>query len=258
MENIGYIEIIVQGKEGERILTPDDFDIKELKFLFEQVEALLFPEGSENRPIISFRIEEGSVKNIFKTHIQYVIAINALLMEITKTWNLSFLEPRTAEVFKAFLKQAQKKDYTFQVSTSIINSPKLCIDKTTSFFFEEEYWVDSEFYFYGTIVDAGGKDKANIHLDTQDYGLLRIQTPREYLEKIEKNILYKTYGVRIRAKQNLRTGEFDKQNLVLLDLVEYEPSFDKNYLDNLQNKAKGWIEKIDPENWLREIRGYDA
>ncbi|GEM_PF-4730396 len=41
-------------------------------------------------------------------------------------------------------------------------------------------WSEAEFYFYGTLKDDGGKNKANIHLDTDDYGYIAIETEKNY------------------------------------------------------------------------------
>ena len=85
-----------------------------------------------------------------------------------------------------------------------------------------------------------------------------IQTPQEFLAKAEENILYKTFVVRAKGKQNSETGEIDKQSLTFINLVDYNTQFDEEYLKNLRNKAKGWLNKINPEEWLKDVRGYDA
>ena len=95
----------------------------------------------------------------------------------------------------------------FEISTSVENSSKISVDKDTEFIRSEEIWVDAEFYFYGLIVDLGGKGKANIHLDTKDYGLLKIDADKNLLKDYEGNPLYKNYGVRSKGKQNITTGD---------------------------------------------------
>jgi len=59
---------------------------------------------------------------------------------------------------------------------------------------------DGEFYFYGKGTNAGGKDKANIHIYTEGMGTIRVQTPISFLEKYEDNILCKTLGVRAKRR----------------------------------------------------------
>lgn len=258
MENLGYIEITVSGIKGKLEITPETFDIKELTEIIEQAEKLLFPGERKERPIISYRMEEGSVKNIFKTSLQAVIGFSAVLGQVYTTKNIDFLELNTARAFESFQETAVKKDYTFEIKTSVKDSPILRIDKTTFYYRTLENWVDAEFYFYGKITNAGGKDKANIHLVTEELGTLLIQTPQEFLAKAEENILYKTYVIRAKGKQNSETGEIDKQSLSFVEMIDYNTKYDEQYLKKLRSKAMPWLNKIDPEDWLKEIRGYDA
>ena len=153
---------------------------------------------------------------------------------------------------------AIKKDYTFEIGTSVPQSQSLKIDKSTFFYRTTENWVDAEFYFFGKITNAGGKDKANIHLLTDELGTLYIQTPQEFLAKAEENILYKTYVIRAKGKQNSETGEIDKQSLTFLNLIDYSTKYDEKYLRTLRSKAIIWLNKINPDDWLKDIRGYDA
>ena len=120
-------------------------------------------------------------------------------------------------------------------------------------------WVDAEFYFYGILTNAGGKSKANIHLDTSDYGLITIETGKDYLEGQEQNLLYKKLGVRASGKQNLETGEIDTKSLSLIELIDYDPNFDSNYLDVLIKKAKKSWDGVDTNGWLNNLRSeYEA
>ena len=82
MEKKGHIEIRITGKKGNLDLSPDNFDIKEIMAVLEQVDNLLFPNDKSNRPVISYAIEEGSVKHHFKTTIQAIIGFNAILGQI--------------------------------------------------------------------------------------------------------------------------------------------------------------------------------
>jgi len=258
MENIGYIEITISGAKGRLKLTPDTFDIRELTELIQQVEKMLFPGERKERPLVSYRMEEGSVKNIFTTSLQLVIGFNAVLAQVQTSQNIDFLELNSAKAFEIFQEEAMKKEYTFEIKTSVENSPILKIDKSTSYYRTTENWIDAEFYFYGKVTNAGGKDKVNIHLVTEEFGTLYIQTPQEILANLEGNILYKNYVVRAKGKQNSETGEIEKQSLSFIELIDYNTQYDQQYLKNLRKKAMKWLNEINPDEWLRDIRGYDA
>jgi hypothetical protein len=134
------------------------------------------------------------------------------------------------------------------------------INKSTRFYRSESVWADAEFYFYGKITSMGGKEKSNIHIATEDLGVVIIQTDKDYLEHLENNPLYKSFGIRAIGKQHSETGELDKSNLKFVELIDYNPKYDEDYLKKLRKKAKkSWIGKIDANIWLNDIRGgYDA
>ncbi len=256
MEKIGYIEIVIKGSIGNIQLNPDNYDIKEIISVLESAENLLFPSDKKERPIISYKIEEGSVKHLFKTSIQYIIGFNAILGQINELNNIDFLDVPTAKAIEHFQENAKKKNFTFEIKTSIDKSNEFIINKETNFYRSEAVWADAEFYFYGKLTNAGGKDRANIHVATTEYGSLIVQTPISFLESYNENLLYKIFGVRAKGKQNSETGEIDKSTLKFIELIEYQPDYDEQYLKRLRDKAKkNWLSSIKPESWLSEVRG---
>ncbi|MFD0975427.1 hypothetical protein [Salinimicrobium gaetbulicola] len=259
MEKIGDIEIRVVGKSGNLELRPDNYDIKQIASIMQNVEDLLYPNNKKDRPIITYDIEEGSVRHIFKTSIQAVIGFSALLSQVQAQNNIDFLELKTARALEEIQKMSRQKNYEFQIKTSLEKDYELKINPSTKFFRTENIWSDAEFYFYGVLKDAGGKSKANIHLDTKDYGYLSIETGEEFLKEREENLLYKKFGVRASGKQNIETGEIDTKSLKLLELIDYNPKFDNDYLKTLINKAKNNWRGINADDWLLNMRGgYEA
>ncbi|GHU74957.1 hypothetical protein [Hydrotalea sp. AMD] len=133
---------------------------------------------------------------------QYIIGFNAIIGQVSFAQNIDFLDLSTAKAFENIQYMASKRDYVFNIKTSIENSNEIRIDRTTNFKKTEAIWADAEFYFYGKMTNAGGKDKANIHIYTNELGTVRVQTPISFLEKYEDNILYKTLGIRATGKQH--------------------------------------------------------
>lgn len=260
MEKIGFIEIRITGSKGNLGLIPDNYDIREIIAILENAEDLLYPGEKRDRPNISYKIEEGSVKHILKTSIQYIIGFNAVIGQVNQVQNIDFLDLNTARAFENIQDIAVKRNYAFSIKTSLDQTNEITIDKTTHYFRTEAVWTDAEFYFYGRVTNAGGKDKANIHVFTEELGTVRIQTPISFLEKYDENLLYKTFGIRATGKQDAETGEIDTATLKFLELVDYHPKYDEHYLKALREKAKkSWLENINPDKWLEEIRGgYDA
>lgn len=258
MDKIGDIEIRVVGKSGNLEIKPENYDIKHIASILQNVEDLLYP-NNKNRPLITYDIQEGSVKHIFKTPIQYIIGFSAVLGQIQESNSIDFLDLKTARAIENIQELSQQKNYEFQFTTSIKKDIELSIHPNTRFFRTENTWVDAEFYFYGILKDAGGKSKANIHIDTDDYGYLAIETGQDFLMEQEENLLYKKFGVRAVGKQNLETGEIDTKSLKLVELINYNPKFDSDYLASLISKAKKSWKGIDTNEWLLNLRGeYEA
>lgn len=259
MDKIGDIEIKVVGKSGSQDLKPENYDIKHIALLLQNIEDLLYPNNKKERPLITYDIKEGSVRHIFKTTIQTVIGFSAILSQVKTNASIDFLDLKTARAIENIQNLSLQKNYEFQIKTSLKDNYELTISPSTKFFRAENVWVDAEFYFYGILKDAGGKNKANIHIDTSDYGYIAIETKQDFLEGQEENLLYKNFGVRAIGKQNIETGEIDTKSLKLIELIDYNPKFDGEYLNKLISKAKKSWKGINPDEWLNNLRGgYEA
>jgi hypothetical protein len=260
VEKTGFIEIRVAGSKGNLDLTPDNYDIREIIAILEHGENLLFPGEKRDRPTISYSIEEGSVKHILKTSMQYIIGFNAIIGQVNLDQNIDFLDLNTAKAFESIQDTATKRDYIFRIRTSLDQTNEVTIDRTTRFHRSEALWADAELYLYGKVTNAGGKDKANIHIYTEEYGTVRVQTPISFLERYEDNLLYKTFGIRATGKQHSETGEVDVSTLKFVELLDYQAAYDEQYLQGLRERAKtAWLNDINPDDWLHDIRGgYDA
>ncbi len=259
MDKIGDIEIRVIGKSGNLELKPENYDIKQIAIILQNVEDLVYPNNRKDRPLITYDIQEGSVRHIFKTPIQYIIGFSAILGQIKESNSIDFLDLKTAKAIENIQQISQQKNYEFHLSTSVKNDIELTINPNTRFFRNEIIWNEAEFYFYGILKDAGGKSKANIHIDTDDYGYLAIETGQDFLMKQEENLLYKKFGIRATGKQNLETGEIDTNSLKLVELINYDTNFDSTYLNSLISKAKKSWKGVNTNDWLTDLRGgYEA
>ncbi len=259
MDKIGDIEIRVVGKSGRLELKPENYDIKHITSILQNIEDLLYPNNKKDRPLITYNIQEGSVRHIFKTPIQYIIGFSAILGQIQETNSIDFLDLKTARAIESIQQLSQQKNYEFQFSTSIKKNVELLINPSTKFFRTENTWVEAEFYFYGILKNAGGKSKANIHIDTDEYGYLAIETGQDFLTEQEENLLYKKFGVRAIGKQNIETAEIDTKTLKLVELINYNPKYDSDYLSVLISKAKKSWKGIDSDDWILNMRGgYEA
>lgn len=255
MGQLGQIEIHIVGKKGNNLLAPDNYDIREIALLLKNIEDLLYPGMKGNRPTISYKIESGSVRNLFSVTKQAETAFAAIVAMVALTQSIDDLELPSARAIEQIQTMAIKNNYDFEFKTAESDECLLQITPNTHFYRSESMWVEAELYFYGTLVDAGGKDKSNIHLETKDFGTIVVSVDRETLKNEERNLLYKEYGLQAIGKQNIVTGEIDRSSLKLLKIIDYNPTFDKNYLNGLINKVGNRFDGIDVDEYISKIRG---
>ena len=236
----------------------ETYDIKELKELLDDVDTLLSSQSKSERPTISYKVEPGSVKNIFRTTRQMAVQFGALLTMVSSQNSLSGLDIKTAKAFEHLQMMSDKKGYRINISSTGMKGSVLVINPNTAYYIPQEVWVDTEVYLYGVLVDAGGKSASNIHLTTDNGKNYTISTTREQLQNEERNMLYKYFGVRAKGKQKIDTGEIKDDSLELIELLAYKPLYNEDYLDSLIKKATPkWNGVTDADQWVRNIRGYE-
>ena len=252
MEN--YVEIHIDGMVGSHKLTPKNFDIAELQNILGYAGGLLYPTSGKSRPTISLEIKDGSVRNIFHTSKQAVVQFAAMTALVSSTGSLSGLDLETAKSIDGIQKMSIQKGYSIDFRPSTTDKPTLSITPTTKLLIEKETWADGEFYFYGKITTAGGKQGASIKIDTEEHGLLTISTSKDFLSEIKENLLYHNCGIRATGRQNVNTDEIDKASLELEEIIDYSPSFDEDYMKSLVKKGTESWKGINSEQYLNKLR----
>lgn len=118
MAQRGTIEIRVSGGRGNLELSPDHYDIKEIAQVFEAVESILFSRNKRQRPEITCSIESGSVRHVFKTSFQTIVATSAVLASVLEAGNIDMLDLPMARAIEKLQADAISKNYEFVISTS--------------------------------------------------------------------------------------------------------------------------------------------
>lgn len=253
MEEVtGNITIHLQGKFGNEPLTPGNYDISQLQELLGLMEGLVRPDQKKIENPVTLTIENGSVKNVFNTSREIAAKFAVILSMLTSSTSLNQFENSTAKGIEGLQRYAIKNNFDIDLSTSE-STASFRITPQTTLQMDNDLWADAELYLYGKIVDAGGKKKSNIHIETDD-GTFVVQTDREYLKNIKENPIYKTYAIRVLAKQNVITGEIDTSFMKLIDTVDYQSSFDKDYLESKIRDAVPVWKGVDADDFLHQLR----
>ncbi len=114
-------------------------------------------------------------------------------------------------------------------------------------------WVDSESYVMATVIDMGGKNKANAHLELDNGELVVADSARNYLASLENNLLYKRVLAHVAYRVNLRTKDW--QNIRLVSLSRPGTTFDADAFDKAVSRPSAWDEVADPVTEIRRMRG---
>ena len=106
MEERGNIEIHIEGMVDNHKLTPMDLDIDEIKEILVDIESFLYPERNDKnkRPLISYKIEEGSARHLFYVPITAALSLNGVIGEIDNRKSIDFLDFKRASIIEKFQK----------------------------------------------------------------------------------------------------------------------------------------------------------
>lgn len=248
MEALGHVEIHIQDYAHPGKLKPDTFDIAELRETLTCVEDMLFPDKKQERPTITMQIKNGSVVERFTTCLPAVARFSGILALVINLQELRGLDKKTAESFMKLQAYSSKNGRSISLTTSEDKSELRITPETKYDHYDDVMWMDTEFFFYGEIVNAGGKNDPNIHLDVPGRGVLKISTDRKLLSGQKENLLYKTVGVHAKGQRNIANGEIG--SLSLIKFIDYTPTWDEDYINGLMEKgSKAW-EGVDPDTWL--------
>jgi hypothetical protein len=254
VEEKGQIEVRFKGTVNGKKLTPLDVDISEIQEVISDIENFLYPTRNEknDRPLISYKIEDGSAKHLFILPVTGVIFFNSLIGEVASRKAVDFLDFKRAEILEKFQRKAREKDLEITFSTSASEPKTLVIDRNTNYYNVSPDWIGTEFTLYGEVYQEGGINP-NFHIITKEYGKLTIAATKEQILEGEKRV-YKIYGIKASGKMSVGSGKpFD---LKLDYFIDYNPVFDQSELDLLIEKATPNLSKIgNVDEWLENIRG---
>ena len=254
------IDLKIEGlREGEQ-LRPELLDVDEIVSLLSYARDFLFPENGKDRSRVSVAFKEGSAVVSFDVDPATAIQSHAILADLNAYHNLGLLKPKQVDAIEGIRKFVTEQNFVLYFGIAEKLTEGLKIDRNTKWITPEEIWFDEELYGFGEIVDLRGKTHANVHIDTKDFGVLTIAANKDILLEDDKNRLYKKQQLRILIKRNLQTGKFKKGSAQLIEFVDFDrgESHDE-YLDRLISASKPYMDKIgDPNEWLKQIRGYDG
>lgn len=250
-------EFFLRGQVDGVELTPRTIGLSQFNEFNQQVEA--FVAGSQKGKLNEVHVEvgEGSYKLTVLLSVVVASALEPDLRLLAKEDSLGELDPKRAEVVAKWQARSRTNPaLQYEIHPDRLDLPTVRLSHSTNFRVGAVVpWVTVEKYLFGTIMDMGGAQKANVHLrlKASDQTVI-INSAQNYLQELPDNRLYHQALVHVRAQQHYRTGEL--RAVQLIDFVDYAPSYDEAALDRFAKKGReAWRDVPDATAWIREQRG---
>ena len=247
------LEDVVNGQP----VTPETVDLPTLRGFLEEVETLIkgdVPGASLANSRV--RIEPGSVKVMAFVAAALASDYRADMARLSERQDLDLIQPKRAmiiERWQARSRRAPSRAYQLGVSAEI--EPVRVISTSQFQHGGENAWVSVEKYLTGKIVDAGGKQSPNIHLELADSGeTATVNATEQQLGAEKENLLYKTVSIRVQAEQHLRTKAL--RNIRLIQFLPQTGEVDEQALAALWQKGRtAWRGVESAAGWVEALRG---
>lgn len=251
------LEFVLRDRVDGVEITPSTIGLSRFNEFNQQVQDFL--AGSERLKLdeVHVSVEAGSYKLVTLLSFAVVAAVEPDLQSLRRQDALGEIDPKRAEIVAKW--QARSKSHTnpsFLIRPIGFCAETIEVSRSTDYRIGEiEPWVKVEKYLFGTVLDMGGAQKANVHLRLEDTGqIVRIGSNQGYLREQRENHLYHKVLVRVEGDQHYRTGQI--RNLRLLAFEDYTPGYDEAALDRfVEAGTKAWADVPDAAGWVRELRG---
>jgi len=257
MDAIRKLEFVLRGRLDGVEITPSTIGLSRFNEFNRQVET--FVGGSERLPLdeVHVRIESGSYKLVALLPVAVISSLEPDLKALERQDSLGELDPKRAEVVSRWQSRAKAKpelEYAIERTGEGI-SPVRVTSASDYRVGEIVPWVKVEKYLFGTVIDMGGAQKANVHIRLDDSGkLVKIGSNQDYLHDQEENRLYRKVLVRVEARQHFKTG--DLKDLRLLSFEDYQPGYSEDALDQFAAAGQAaWASVQDASEWVEQLRG---
>lgn len=261
----------LKGQRNGSPISPDTWDVAELKRFIGEVEDLLRPEAStateRAEEPITLRYEEGSAQLRTRTSrsrqertLHLVQALNPARTQNAEGntmvgVRLEALLPKQRRVLHTWFQQAQAFGDVYQViDPQHGDQPVLTVDRfTTLIEAEEDLWLPTELYLSGRVLSLGGVNKTGLTIEVgqQHY---KVAASEQQLAQQETNLVYHEVVLRVKAERQYKTGTL--RNLELGQFVRYAPTFEvASHAKATREVSKAFAGVDDLTGWVAQLRG---
>jgi hypothetical protein len=250
------IQFVLHDRVDGVNITPATIGLAQFNEFNHQVAVFLAGSDGLKLDDVQISISDGSYKLTASLTVLLAAAIESDLLKLQRIDSLGEIDPKRAEVVAKWQTRAKSRsELRYVIVPEGLKTKPFEVSNATDYRMGEVVpWVKTEKYLFGTVMDMGGAQKANVHIRLEDSGqILRIGSSQDYLREQQQNRLYRKVLVRVECDQHFRTGEL--RNPRLLSFEDYEPSYDEAALDRFAEAGRrAWADVPDAAAWVRELR----
>lgn len=246
------LELVLDDVVDGEPVTPSSMPVGLLSQFHEQVARFLKGSHADvDLDSLRVSIEEGSYKLVLPA--MALVSGLASDMALLGSGNVDDMDAKRAAVIEEWQKAAQRVQSRHYVVQADPAKPVHIHAGSRFERHDNATWVAVEKYIHGQVVDLGGK-KPNLHLQLADGTMLKVNTSQDQVLHQEKNLVYRTALLRVRAEEDLATGKL--RNVHLIEFVSYEATFDpQSFAAMVAKGRKAWADVADASQWVEEQRG---
>jgi len=257
MSSRPQIEFVLRDTVDGVEITPATIGLSRFNEFNQQIQVFIAGSEQLKTDEVNVTVGNGSYKLTVFLSALLATALQPDLQALQRQDSLGEVDPRRAEVLAKWQARSKTKpDLRYSIRPDGLSAGSIELSAASDYRIGQIVpWVRVEKYLFGTVVDMGGVEKANVHIRLEDSGkVVRIGTNQEYLKDQEQNHLYRKVLVRVEAQQHYRTGEL--RHLRLLSFENYDPSYDAAALDRFaETGRRAWADVPDAAGWVRQLRG---
>lgn len=260
MNGKNTVSFTLKAKIRGQEVTPETIPFSLFNKYNSEVEQLIL--GSEKKVLlddIHADIQNGSYKLVVALPLMVMDSLNADLEKLKHGETLDLLDAKRASIIETWQQAvSQDSERIYEISPAWNTGKAVTIHSQTHYrkSGKPQLWVQVEKYLIGEITDMGGTSASNIHLRLDETGrVYTLKASQEFIRSIEENPVYKRYRTRVKAEQNLDTGELRAIEIIELG-KPFNPRFDADKLNRLIAQATPrWADMQDANAWLHDMRG---
>jgi hypothetical protein len=167
--------------------------------------------------------------------------------------NISNLDRVRRKVVLQWQRHAHDEEFRSYVIRLNSSPDAIVITSASEYRVDDAVWAEVETYVYGRVFDLGGKSHANVHVELENGGTIKIESDSELLATDKVNRVYQNELLRIRAKKNLATGTLTDERLISFE--KYNPEYDEDEQAEIESKGRSAWAGINPTEWVEALRG---